>query len=219
MWMSLLFINFKRAKHLNTIEETTSLGECRMRQKVVWSILGILLGSLFVVFAYQSGGNIHSSAPAVQRIDNTVPVYCIGGKVSKYFKETTQVNSSLNIRTPHILVVESSFMKDSPWAKEFVKRELLSGIPIIVLGKPDVLKDAFKGQFFAEVVAGKGNTKSGEATVYGYVVYPSNGILKSKEFASFGSSQKALREAYKWALSNLRLDAGTLKIESMSSGA
>jgi len=63
-----------------------------MGQKVVWFVLGILLVSLFFVSAYSAGENIHPGAPAVQRIDNTVPVYCIGGEVSKYFKETAQVN-------------------------------------------------------------------------------------------------------------------------------
>ncbi|WP_457750898.1 hypothetical protein [Thermococcus sp.] len=39
-----------------------------MRQKVVWFVLGVLVGSLFVVSAYPTGGNVQYVTPAVQRI-------------------------------------------------------------------------------------------------------------------------------------------------------
>ncbi|ANF21824.1 hypothetical protein [Thermococcus piezophilus] len=39
-----------------------------MRQKVVWFILGVLVGGLFVVSTYLSNGNIQYVAPAVQKI-------------------------------------------------------------------------------------------------------------------------------------------------------
>ncbi len=39
-----------------------------MRQKVVWFILGVLVGSLFVVSAYPTNGKAQYSVPAIQRI-------------------------------------------------------------------------------------------------------------------------------------------------------
>ncbi|ASJ00303.1 hypothetical protein [Thermococcus gorgonarius] len=39
-----------------------------MRQKVVWFILGVLVGSLFVVSAYPMNGSVQYSAPTIQRI-------------------------------------------------------------------------------------------------------------------------------------------------------
>ncbi|MCD6373332.1 MAG: hypothetical protein J7L37_07305 [Thermococcus sp.] len=39
-----------------------------MRQKVVWFILGVLVGSLFVVSAYPTENNVQYVAPAVQKI-------------------------------------------------------------------------------------------------------------------------------------------------------
>ncbi len=190
-----------------------------MQQKVVLLILGVLVGSLFFASAYPTGNNVQHSVPVVQKINNTVPVYYMGSNVSKYFKEAIPMNPSLSIKAPHILVVESSHVKNNPQVRETVRKELLSGIPVIVIGNPEVLEKAFRGQFFARIVAGEGEKKIGEATVYGYVVYTSNGIFMSREFASFGSPSTALRDAYKWALSNLRSDAGALKIEPMSSGA
>jgi hypothetical protein len=190
-----------------------------MRQKVVWFIIGVLIGSLFVASAYQNWSRIPQKTPVVSKINNDVPVYFIGDSVQKYFKDARRADVSLGVRTPHILVVESSYARSNPRVKELVKRELLSGIPVIVLGKPEVLEGVFKGQFFAEVVAGKGDEEIEEATVYGYVVYPSNGVFNSTEFASFGSPWEALREAYKWALSHLKPNSGAVKIESLSSGA
>jgi len=40
----------------------------RMRQKVVWFLLGVLVESLFVVSAYPTNGGIQYGAPAIQRI-------------------------------------------------------------------------------------------------------------------------------------------------------
>ncbi|WP_297465447.1 hypothetical protein [Thermococcus sp.] len=39
-----------------------------MRQKVVWFVLGVLVGSLFVVSAYPAGNDVQYAAPAVQKI-------------------------------------------------------------------------------------------------------------------------------------------------------
>ena len=199
---------------------TTRWG-ARMRQKVGWFILGVLVVSLFVVSAYPTNGSAQSTNP-VEKINNTVPVYYIGSSIPGYFVKTMRVNPTQYIRAPHILVVESSYVENNPRLKQLVKTEVLSGIPVIVLGDPSILHGTFKGQFFAEFVAGKGpGGRINHATVYGYVVYPSNGILQSKEFASIDSLSNALKEAYEWAVKNIEPNAGTFKlgVEPLSSGA
>ncbi len=194
-----------------------------MRQKVVWLTLGVLIGSLFVVSAYPTNGSSRHTVPVFQRINNAVPVYFIGNNIPRYFTETAQANPSLELKTPHILVVESSCVKDNPRLEELVRREILSGIPVIVIGDPGVINGAFKGQFFAELVAGRGpdGKPVGGATVYGYVTYPSNGVLVSKEFISIDDKTKAIKGAYNWALSNLQPNAGALRlgVAPLSSGA
>ena len=194
-----------------------------MRQKVVWFVLGVLVGSLFVVSAYPTNSSVQYSVPVVQKINNTVPVYYVGSNVSKYFKEAIRMNPSLSIKTPHILVVESSHVKNSSQLRELVRKEILSGIPVIVIGSPKVINGTFRGQFFAELVAGHGpdGKPITQATVYGYMTYPSNGILVSKEFISIDAEPKAIEQAYSWAVKNLKPSAGTfeLKAEPLSSGA
>ncbi len=46
----------------------TTLWGGRMRQKVVWFILGVLVGSLFVASAYPTNGSVRYGTPAIQRI-------------------------------------------------------------------------------------------------------------------------------------------------------
>ncbi|WP_297437744.1 hypothetical protein [Thermococcus sp.] len=194
-----------------------------MRQKVVWFVLGVLVGSLFVVSAYPTNSSVQYSVPVVQKINNTVPVYYVGSNVSKYFKEAIRMNPSLSIKTPHILVVESSHVKNSSQLRELVKKEILSGIPVIVIGSPEVISGTFRGQFFAELVAGRGPGRKPvkKATVYGYVTYPSDAILVSREFVSIDSVPGAIKEAYIWAVKNLKPNAGTFKlgVGPLSSGA
>lgn len=189
-----------------------------MGQKVVWFVLWVLVGSLFVVSAHPTNGSANSISLG-GKINNTVPVYYIGSNIPGYFVKTMRVNPNQDIRAPHILVVESSYVKNNPRLKNFVKKEILSEIPVIVIGNPEILEKTFKGQFFARVIAGEGEKKLGEATVYGYIVYISGGMFMSREFASFGSPNKVLKDAYKWALSNLKSNAGTLEIKPTSSGA
>ncbi|WP_297073749.1 hypothetical protein [Thermococcus sp.] len=192
-----------------------------MRQKVVWFILGVLVGSLFVVSAYPTNGNIKSTNLG-EKINNTVPVYYIGSDIPKYFVKTRRVNPNQDIRTPHILIVESSYVENNPSLKQLVRMEILSGIPVIVIGNPSIINGTFKGQFFAELVAGRGpNGKINHATVYGYVVYSHKGILQSREFVSIDSVSNALREAYEWAVKNIKPNIGSFKlgVEPLSSGA
>ena len=192
-----------------------------MRQKVIWFVIGVLVGSLFVISAYPTNGNIKSTNLR-GKINNTVPVYYIGSNIPKYFVKTMRATINQDIRVPHILVVESSYVENNPGLKQLVKTEILSGTPVIVIGNPSIINGTFKGQFFAELVAGQGpNGRINHATVYGYVVHPSNRILQSKEFVSIDSVSNALREAYEWAVKNIKPNAGTFKlgVEPLSSGA
>ena len=202
---------------------TTRLERDQMRGKVIWFVLGILVGGLFVVSAYPTNSSVHYSVPGLQKINNTVPVYYIGENIPEYFVKTMRVNPNQDIRAPHVLVVDSFYVKNNRQLRELVKKDILSGIPVIVIGNPEVIKGTFKGQFFAELVAGRGpeGKPIKKATVYGYVTYPSNGILVSREFVSIDRVPEAIKEAYNWAVKNLKPNAGTFKlgVKPLSSGA
>ncbi|WP_457750806.1 hypothetical protein [Thermococcus sp.] len=199
-----------------------------MRQKVVWFILGVLVGSLFVVSAHPtgseaSGSNIQHTTLGIQKINNKVPVYYIGETFPEYFKNTLQISQlSKSADIPHILVVNSTCAKNNSYLKELVKKEILSGTPVIVVGDPKIISETFKGQFFAKLVTVSGlNGKNEKKTVYGYITYPSRGTLVSKEFISIDTETNALKEAYAWAVRNIAPNAGNFKLttDALSSGA
>lgn len=192
-----------------------------MRQKVVWFILSILVGSLFVVSAYPFERDTGYGDSAFQ-LDNTVPVYYIGDGVSKYFLKATRVTEFRKIKAPHVLIVEGEYAENNPQIKQFIKEEVLSGIPVIVIDNPKLLKDIFEGQFYPRVVGGQrpDGTPLGKEHVYGYVTYPrSDGMLMTKVFISVDLSPKAIEDAYNWAIKNLQPDAGSLEVQPLSSGA
>jgi hypothetical protein len=193
-----------------------------MRQKIVWFILGVLVGSLFLVAAYPQGSSPKNNIPSFQKIDNGIPVYYIGNETPRYFLRTAKVSGFGKIKTPHILIVEGSYVENSSQLKQFLKEEVLSGIPVIVKDNPELLKGIFKGQFYPRVVGGQkpDGTPLGKERVYGYVTYPlPDGTLRSKVFISIDPSPESIKDAYQWAVENLQPNAGSLEIEPLSSGS
>ena len=114
--------------------------------------------------------------------------------------------------------MDGKYTKDNCEVRAFLREEILSGIPVIIVnGSTDVIKNLFEGQFCPEVVAGQSpdGKPVGKEIVYGYITYPvSNKTLLTKVFISTDQSFRAVREAYVWASSNTPSNAGTITIEA-----
>ena len=109
-----------------------------MRQKVVWFILGVLVGSLFVVSAYPTGNNVQYVAPAVQNLPG-----------SDYTTLLLYTPNGLPLNVKEVQkVVQELVLKSAPNAKwhayavpELPKDAVLTGYGIKVTkdGRVDVL--------------------------------------------------------------------------------
>jgi hypothetical protein len=177
----------------------------------VWRVLvGLLLALAtlsYVTVAATIGIPAIDGVKQYEKINNSIPVYCIGKDITKYFTRVVELEELRNIHEKHILVVDGKYAKKDPKLKAFLKTKILSGVPVIVInGNTDVVKNLFKGQFCPEVVAGRtpDGKPIGKETVYGYIVYPiDNKTLMTKVFISTDPSFEAILEAYKWASNNM----------------
>ncbi|WP_157727200.1 hypothetical protein [Thermococcus profundus] len=122
---------------------------------MVWFVLGLMIGSLFLVAAYPQGSSPKNDTPPFQKIENSILVYYIGNETPSYFLRTAKVTGFRKIKTPHVLIVEGSYVENSSQLKQFIKEEILSGIPVIVKDNPELLKGIFKGQFYPRIVGGR----------------------------------------------------------------
>ncbi len=184
-----------------------------------WAV-GILLAAMLTAGAAvtMTTGTSAESLKQQYRIDNSIPVYYIGNEIADYFTMATELKEFKSMHSRHILVVDGGCAESNHKLKALLKKEILSGIPVIIVnGSTEVAKDLFEGQFCPEVIAGQSpdGKPVGEETVYGYVTYPTgNKTMLTKVFISTDPSFEAIREAYIWAYINIPPDAGTITIEA-----
>ena len=195
-----------------------------MGQKLRWTMFGVLIVSLFVASAYLPQGNREHAGLTFQKINNTVAVYYIGGRMPEYFLNATRVTEFRKIKTPHILVVEGQYVGNNMQVGNFIRGEVFSGVPVIAIDSPELFNGVFEGQFYPRVVDGQGPDgtplRKEKEHVYGYVTYPlPDGRLVTKVFISIDPGPGAIKDAYEWALANLRPEAGSLEVQPLSSGA
>ncbi len=145
-----------------------------------------------------------------KKINNSVPIYYIGEKsLTSYFSQSRELKELGNVHGRHILIVDGKHAKNIKLnsLRSFLKREILSGVPVIVVnGNTRIVKRLFKGQFYPTVIGGRtpDDKPIGRETIYGYINYPiDNKTLVTKVFISTDSSPGIILEAYKWALSNM----------------
>gem|GEM_PF-2287602 len=186
--------------------------------KRVW-IVGVLIAAILTAEAVAiTTGTSAENWKQQYRINNSIPVYYIGKGVADYFAKAVGLKEFKSMHSRHILVVDGGYVKSNHKVKALLKKEILSGIPVIIVnGSTDVVKNLFEGQFCPEVVAGQSpdGKQVGEETVYGYVTYPiGNKAMLTKVFISTDPSFEAIREAYTWASSSIPPNAGTITIEA-----
>lgn len=176
--------------------------------KKVWKALCVLvLISLLV-------SSLQCQKQPLEKAHEPVPVYYIGGQelvacAAEYGLSITPVTGE-KIKGTHILMVDGNF----PVEPAFLIEEILSGVPVIVLGNTGIAKNLFDGQSSPYIADGR--TPDGKPireTAFGYMCYPVGDILFEKIFlTSEENLTEAVRLAYEWAVEDNPDDTGDAQI-------
>lgn len=181
-------------------------------------LLVLIISGVVIAMTTSSGGPLNGTKfDELGKVNNRLPVYYIGKDVGKYFSSSTEIKYFRKIPEKHILVVDGGRARNLPGIKDFLREEILSGIPVIVVnGSTEIAKNLFEGQFSPQIVDGRrpDGKKIGEEKVYGFIIYQINRTLVSKVFISTDPSSAIVREAYSWAEENIHPYVGDFTIQA-----